>query len=455
MPLPTFTARLELPDDVVVLEPPRLEPVARPSDAIAEALAHPFGTPPLEEIARRTLAERAPARAVVVVSDNTRPVPYKGDGGILWPVLERLLDAGFAAEQVTVVIATGTHRRLSEIEIAELLDPRVIAAGVAVECHDAFDRSGLVPVGQTTAGLDVTMNRTYVQADLRILTGLVESHLMAGASGGRKSICPGLVGVDSVRDFHSARVLADPRACDLVIAGNPCHDLALEIAAMAPARFIVNVTMRDDGALMGVFAGDMVRAHEQAVADLRRFVAVPLDEDFDVVITHAGKVGVNHYQAGKAAAVAAMAVKPGGSIILVADTVDPDPIGSAPYRALVGLLREIGAEAFVRLILSPDWTFVPDQWQAQMWARVFARIPMENLFYFSPQTPAAEYARLPGRPPAAPFLTEVAGMSTEGQLQAYVAAALRAATAPRPGAARPRVAVLPAGPYAIPTPAPR
>ncbi len=458
MPLTTFTAHPVLPDDVVVLEPPRIPPLRDVPAAVARALEEPVDAPPLAVLARGKLAENAEARAVVVVSDSTRPVPYRGRDSILWPVVKCLLDAGFSAAQVKVLVATGTHRRLNEAEIAHLYDRRVLAAGIEVHCHDAFDQAGLVAVGRTEAGVDVMMDRGYVETDLRVLTGLVESHLMAGASGGRKSICPGLVGVNSVRDFHGARVLADPLACDLVTDGNPCHDLALEIAHMAPADFIINVTCREDGAVMGVFAGAMEEAHARAVADLRRFVSVPIDERYDVVITHGGKVGVNHYQAAKAAAVAATAVKPGGYIILAADTVDPDPVGSAAYRSLMGLLREIGADAFTRLILSPDWTFVHDQWQVQMWARVFAQIPPEHLFYFSPQTAAYEYDRLPGRPPGAFFSAHRAGTHAEEQVTGFVAAALRAATAEiaRTGAAtselpRPRVAFLPAGPYAIPT----
>ena len=471
--------RLELPPDVAVLEPRRLPPLEDVPAAIVEALARPLGAPPFVDLARATLAASPDASAVIVVSDNTRPVPYSGPSGILWPLVDRLLQAGFPPERITVLVASGTHRRLTDGEIDAMFDPRVAASGVAIRCHDAFDPEGLVPVGRTHSGLRVMMDRGYVEADLRILTGLVESHLMAGASGGRKSICPGLVGIDSIRDFHGPAVLADPRATDLVTAGNPCHALSLEIARMAPAHFIVNVTAREDGAVMGVFAGDMERAHEQAVEQLRDFVAIPLAQKYDVVVTHAGKVGVNHYQAAKAACVAARAVKAGGHVILVADTIDPDPIGSIHYRALMTLLKDIGHEAFERLIRSPDWTFVPDQWQVQMWDRVFGTIPPDHLHYYSPQTPLFEYDRLPGRSPrdmwerlaalpeqerTAAFVKEALSAAVEetvraaetalGPRRAATVAAGAAGTATRARATAPRVsptvAFLPAGPYGIP-----
>lgn len=476
IPLRSFEARLELPPDVTVLEPRRLPPLVDVPAAISEALARPLGTSAFADLAREKLTASPDATAVIVVSDNTRPVPYAGPAGILWPLLDRLLRAGFAPERITVLVASGTHRRLSAREIETLFDPRVAASGVAIRCHDAFDPAGLVPVGSTDSGREVMMDRRYVEADLRILTGLVESHLMAGASGGRKSICPGLVGIDSIRDFHGPTVLADPRATDLATSSNPCHELSLQIARLAPADFILNVTARENGAVMGVFAGDMERAHEQAVEQLRDFVAVPLRRKYDIVVTHAAKVGVNHYQAAKAACVAARAVKAGGHVILIADTIDPDPIGSIHYRALMTLLKDIGHEAFERLIRSPDWTFVPDQWQVQMWDRVFGTIPPDRLHYYSPQTPLFEYDRLPGRSPrymwerlaavpeherTAAFVKEALSAAVEETVRAAVTALAptRAATgvanAPtRTPATAPRVsatvAFLPAGPYGIP-----
>ena len=296
--------RLELPDHVAVLEPARLPPLTSVSEAIAGALAEPIGTLPFTDLVRAKLASNPNMPVVIVVSDNTRPVPYTGPSGILWPLLEYLLQGGIDPDRITVLVASGTHRQLSEHELRSLLDPRVTASGAVVRCHDAFDPRGLVTVGRTSEGLEVKMDRGYVQAGLRILTGLVESHLMAGASGGRKSVCPGLVGVDSVRDFHGAAVLDHPSATDLVTSGNPCHALSLEIARLAPADFILNVTAHDDGAVTGVFAGDMERAHEAAVEHLRRSMSIPLDRKYDIIITHGGRVGVNHYQAAKAAAVA-------------------------------------------------------------------------------------------------------------------------------------------------------
>ncbi len=454
-----MTVELELPPQTIFLEPRRVDPLADVEEAIARALAAPIGTPPFSELASQKLERRPDASAVVVISDSTRPVPYRGRSGILWPLVDGLLAAGFLPENVSVLVASGTHRRMTEVELRTMLDGRLGQAGIVVRCHDAFDQSALARLGGTCAGTETAIDRSYLESDFRILTGLVESHFMAGASGGRKSICPGLLGIDCIRRFHGPEILADPRSTDLATDGNPCHELSLEVARMAPADFILNVTAREDGAVVGVFAGDMELAHRAAVEHLRSFARIPVDEFFDIVVTHAGKVGVNHYQAAKAASAAARAVKMDGRVILVADTVDPDPVGGEYYRALMTLLKGIGSNAFADLIRSPEWKFVPDQWEAQMWARFFERVPPSNLFYFSPQTAPFEYGRLPCHPSVSRMET-LAALPPEHQVAEFarhaidIAAAEWAATANGAladvSAAAPTVAFLVAGPYGIP-----
>ena len=449
--LRSLGARFTLPAETVILGPEEADPLPDVQRALRGALAAPIGSRSLSAICAGKLRENQNASAVIVVSDNTRPVPYTGPSGVLWPIVRELLDAGFFSTNVTVLVASGTHRPPTAGEMEAMFDERVIRSGVSIECHDAFVSGSLDRVGRTSGGIDVLMNRVYADADLKILTGLVESHFMAGTSGGRKSICPGLLGISSIREFHGPMVLSDSLARDLNLAGNPCHQLALEVARMVPADFIVNVTARDDGAVVGVFAGDMEKAHAAASEHVRSFAEFPFRGEYDIVVTHAGEVGVNHYQACKAASIAAKVVKEGGYVIVVADTPDPDPIGSECYRALMVLLKSIGPKAFECLIRSPDWTFVPDQWQAQMWARVFRRIPWANFLYFSPQTAPRDYCALP--------CADVSGLRAclgdldpARQVGVFVEEAVDLAyreSLSRAGAT-PTVAYLPAGPSGIP-----
>lgn len=425
--LRSFETVLTLPPRTEVLRAPEPEPLDDVRAAVLEALAAPRGCAPLTDLCREVLAQplarrrsmraagagrtafagrpassgspvwdfRVAPTAVVVISDNTRPVPYSGEEGILWPLVESLLVGGFPPDSITLLVATGTHRVLSEEEMWALAGPRVRQAGVNIHCHDALDSSALASAGHHANGDEVLIDGVYMQADLRILTGLVEPHLMAGVSGGRKSICPGLLGLEGVREFHAARTLAHPRATGLVLDGNPCHELALEVARMARPDLILNVTARQDGRVAGVFAGDMEQAHLAAVEHLRGFVEIPLERRYPVVVTHGGMVGVNHYQAEKAAEVAARALMPGGFLVVVADTTEPDPVGTGNYRLMLELLVEYGPDGFLRTITADEWEFVHDQWGAQVWARLLLGVPRDHVLYFSPQTPLHEYAGLP------------------------------------------------------------
>jgi nickel-dependent lactate racemase len=413
--LRSFSAEVDLPPGTEILRSPEPEALADVRAAVDRALAAPIESPPLAELCRAAITRTAPRepKVVVVVSDSTRPVPYRGESGILRPLLDAIFSTGIVPGSVTLLVATGTHRKLSEDEIWALFDQEVRQSGVQALCHDAGDLDTLVPVGKTAGGGDVLMNRVYVEADLRILTGLVEPHLMAGVSGGRKSLCPGLLNVQGVQDFHSPRVLADPRSTDLLLEGNPCHEISLKIARMAPADFILNATMGQYGKVAGVFAGDMERAHLAAADHMKSFVEIPIVRLYDVVVAHGGHVGVNHYQAEKAAAVAAKALRPGGYVVVVADTTDPDPVGSQSYRRLIRMLTELGPEAFVEKLTAEDWQFAQDQWGAQVWAQLLSKVPRDHVYYFSPQTATADYPLLMCTFP--PHLAELAEGCAAGE----------------------------------------
>jgi nickel-dependent lactate racemase len=455
--LRSFETDLVLPPGTDVLRTHEPEAVADVHPAVRQALASPIGGRPLADLCRDVLARGAAQGAdpsvVVVISDNTRAVPHKGEGGILWPLTESLLEAGFPPASVTFLVATGTHRVLTEDEMWALVDERARAAGVRVRCHNAADPAGLTFVGRTAAGDDVFMDTAYVEADFRILTGMVEVHLMAGVSGGRKSLCPGLVDVRSVRGFHGPTAVAHPKATALVVDGNPCHQVALEIAYMAKPDFILNVTTRQDGRVAGVFAGHMERAHLAAVEHVRSFVQIPLEHEYDVVVTHGGMVGINHYQAEKAYDIGIRAVRPGGHMVSVADTTEPDPIGTGSYRRLLALLKDLGPEAFLARLHSKEWEFAHDQWAAQTWAHLFAKIPPEHLFYYSPQTSAEDYAFLPGIDPR-PLMAGATGDSPGDLARHFVTTAVARACAGSEtlSGRAPTVAFLADGPHGVPVP---
>jgi len=294
-------------------------------------------------------------------------------------------------------VATGMHAEMGRAELEKMLGPEPFARGFPVACHDCRDLSSLANVGVTARGTEALVDRRYVEADLKILTGLVESHFMAGASGGRKSVCPGLLGEAGTKVFHGPALMSHPNTRDLLLDGNPVHEESLAVAKLTGADFIANVTVDGAFRVTGVFCGDLEAAHAAAVAHLRAHVGIPIEKPYDLVVTHGGFVAQNHYQAAKAG-VAALGALPrfGGGLVLVADNRDAEPIGSDTYRISIALLKTLGPEALDRLLASPDWRFLIDQWEAQMWGKVLKRVKAEDFVYFAPQLGPGDRRILPG-----------------------------------------------------------
>jgi len=396
---------LELGDDVLSLRVPErshilclpeTDPIPDPAEAVRRALLEPIETPSLPDLIRQKQREGAKT-AVVVISDNTRPVPYTGEQGILEPILDVLRDEH--VEDVEILVANGTHHPLSHDELAQILPARALDGSGTVTNHVSTDRSSLRHIGRTARGTEAWINTRYLDADIRILTGLVEPHFMAGVSGGRKSICPGLIGEASTYTFHGAALMADPLSDSLILEGNPCHDEALKVARMAGADFTVNVTIDGEKRLTGVYCGELEQAHTAAAARVVETNAIRIRQEYDLVITHAGFAGINHYQAVKACVEAVKTLKQGGTLIVAANNTDSDPIGSENYKRVLPLLKQHGSEGITERLLSPDWQFIPEQWEVQMWARVLKKVGTDrNLIYCSPQLTGGLFRRhdLPG-----------------------------------------------------------
>lgn len=378
-----------------MLQPP---PALLMPRSIDQALTNPIGSEALLTIAQRKIAQNRACTTVIVVSDHTRPVPYYGKDGLIYSIIQVLKQAGFLQRQISILIGAGSHRNMEVDEIENMIGLRAMGLNdIRVVNHEYDDADNLISLGHTRQGSQAIINKEYYEADLKIVTGLVESHFMAGASGGRKGICPAIVGKETLTLFHGARFLSSSQAADLILEGNPLHEESCEIARMAGCDFLVNVTLDEDKKVTGVFAGDLIQAHRAAVAKINEYVTVPLDRTYDIVLIPAGFVGINHYQAAKAAIEAARAVKKGGKIIIVAKNTDSDPIGGVGYKQALNLLAQKGSSGFMQTISKPNWIMVQEQWQVQMWCKVFDVIEKEdNLYYCALEIPESDYSGLPG-----------------------------------------------------------
>ena len=173
----------------------------------------------------------------------------------------------------------------------------------------------------------ISVSEVRMSPDLKIATGLVESHYMTGFSGGRKAICPGLVDKRTIEQFHSPALLESPFSQNLILEGNPCHAEALAVARTIGVDFIMNVTLDRDLRLTGVFAGDLDAAHAAGCAFVKATAMAAVPRPFDIVITtNSGyPLDLNLYQAVKGMSAAAKVVKPGGAIICAAECWDGIP----------------------------------------------------------------------------------------------------------------------------------
>ncbi|MGZ3615163.1 MAG: lactate racemase domain-containing protein, partial [Thermodesulfobacteriota bacterium] len=330
------------------------------------------------------------------VSDITRPVPYKGENGILLPILRRLEASGVKKENIKIIVATGMHRPSTYEEKVEMYGEEIVQQFVILD-HDCENSDLLESIGQTKRGTNVYVNRDFHFSDLKIATGLVETHFMTGISGGRKSICPGLVDVKTIQKFHGPGYLEDPNATNLILEGNPCHEEALEVAKTVGVDFIVNVNLDKDLRLTQIFAGDLVQAHMKAYEMIKGYAEIPVDREFDIVLTHGGYVGRDHYQTAKAGVGALPIVKQGGTIIIAANNRDPlEPIGSIEYKTLIHLLKIQGPDRYLGLIQSPHWQFTKDQWEPEVWGKVVRKVGEQGLIYCTIEISREDYCLLPG-----------------------------------------------------------
>jgi len=407
---------VDLPDDRLVgpLAIRPATPLVDPAGAIAEAIQKPIGSPPLAEVARGR------KNACILVCDITRPVPNRL---ILPPVLQTLQAQGIARQDILILVATGLHRPNEGAELDELLGPE-IAANYRVENHHGKVLAEHDYLGETPNGVPVYIDSRYLRADLKITTGLIEPHLMAGYSGGRKVICPGIAALETVKVWHGPRFLEHPRADCGFVEGNPVHEENTRIAKMAGCDFIVNVCLDGQRRICWVGAGHMERAWEEGVRFVEHVVRVPVTALCDVVVTSSAgyPLDTTWYQAIKGLTGALPIVKQGGTIVLAASLTEG--IGSPEFAGLMADNPDL--KVFKQRILGKDY-FVMDQWQLEELAKVVERCKVK-------------------------VVTE--GLPPETLRRCYVEPATSVEQAVSDSLAeygpKARVAVIPKGPYVLP-----
>jgi len=231
-----------VPTDCEILTMPSMPCLVDSGVEITNILNQPIGSPTISEIIFSKGIPLDDITVCITVSDITRPVPYKGEDGLLLPLLTLIEDTGVKKNNIVFVIGNGMHRHSTLEERIDMYG-RQIVDNYRIIDHDSEDDKSMVLAAQTKRGTKVHLNKIFYESDVKIITGLVESHFMAGASGGRKGVCPALVNTKSIHFFHSVQVLEDPQATNLILDGNPCHEEALEVAKAVGIDFLINVIL--------------------------------------------------------------------------------------------------------------------------------------------------------------------------------------------------------------------
>lgn len=343
---------VELPDQAQVLLPKRVPALARPQEAVRQALRQPIGSPPLAELVRPT------DTVAIVFSDITRPTPNH----ILLPaILAELAARGVAQENIALVNATGMHRPNTREELIAMLGQEVVDRYRILQ-HDARDRRQQVFLSKNERGAETWINGDYMRAEVRILTGFVEPHIFAGYSGGGKAVLPGIAGAEVIMSNHGGPMLAHPQATWCQTEGNPVFEEARRVALATQPAFIVNVTLNERKEVTAVFGGEMVEAHDAGITFAERAYLQPLSQRYDIVVaTNMGyPADINLYQSVKGMSVAAQAVKEGGSIVLAAECADG--LGQAHYAEMLAWRQT--PQELLNMVLEPGFAEL-EQWAIQ------------------------------------------------------------------------------------------
>ena len=318
MNLPYGKGVLRVAIDADVLAPRRVEGVADETGAVYAALERPIGSRPLRDIAHPG------ERVAIIVNDITR---LTRTDLLLPPIINTLNEAGIPDRDIFIVFALGIHRRQTEDERKLILGGEIFAR-IRNFDHISTDDADLVTLGTTSFGNVVEINREVWEADRIILTGEIIYHLIAGYSGGRKSLAPGVAGFRTTTFNH--KMIFDPNCRAGKLDGNPAHEDLLEACRMAEPDFLVNVILSPEGKLIRVVAGHYEHAHREGCRVVDEVLSVETDEPYDLLVASAGgfPLDIDLRQAHKGLENACQALRPGGSILFYAECPSGAGIGT-------------------------------------------------------------------------------------------------------------------------------
>ena len=295
---------------IKILNLEKQEVLLNPENRLKELLKNPINSPSLREL----IFQKKASKILIIVNDITRPTPYEI---ILPPLLNELQQTGIKKENIIFMVATGIHRSNSQEEIKEMFGENIFSAYKFIN-HDCDDPH-LKNLGKLKSGNKLWVDPIISDADFIITTGVIVPHYFAGFSGGRKSILPGICGRRTIEANHAQMVHHDARAGNL--KGNPVHQEMQEAAEKVGVDFNINVVTDENHKIVEIVAGELLTSWQQGVEICKQIYICPIKKKAEVVIASPGGYpkDINVYQAQKALENAYQAVKPGGTIVLLAE----------------------------------------------------------------------------------------------------------------------------------------
>ncbi len=290
---------------VGVFSPNDVAPVASVRQEVMRALRHPIGSSSLRELVKGA------AKVVILADDNTRLTPADQ---IIPVLLDEMNAAGVRDEQVTVIIALGTHRFMTDKEITAKFGKAVVNR-VRIKNHDYKSPDALVDLGTTASGTRILINREVYQADFKIGVGSIVPHHIPGFAGGAKIVQPGVSGEKTTAETHLLSVRA-PRSY-LGVENNPVRVEVNEIARQVGMHTIFNTVLNRRGEVVRAFFGDTVAAFNEGVKTSREVYAVEIPEEADIVVSGSHPCDLEFWQAHKTLYPSDLAVKAGGTLVIV------------------------------------------------------------------------------------------------------------------------------------------
>ena len=339
-------------------------------DEVNKALNDPINSLPIDEICSQNQS------LCILVCDITRPVPNKL---FLEQMILKFINAGISLENILIIIATGLHRPASKSEIAEIIGSTWVLKNIKIENHFARDDSMHKNIGTTKQGNTVRLDKRFLDADIKIATGLVEPHFMAGYSGGRKVIAPGIAHADTITTFHSARYMENPNATSCNLINNPLHQDQLEIVNMIGQVYAVNCVIDENRNLSYINFGEIISSHMEAVNFISSFAKVKCNNSYNTLVTSAAGAPLDgtFYQTVKGMVTPLEILKKGGDLIITSEC--SEGLGSKEFIASQKQLLKIGPNKFLENIIKKDFAAI-DEWQTEMEIKSLKK---GNIFLFS------------------------------------------------------------------------